>query len=343
MKDTAFATQITTPLLGNDKAPRLSLEYDYATLEEIYMHTVHLPHYQHFHALWHRTLYQPLQRLVATLLDQDASQTTLHLCYVGAGPHLPLFQESELRDVLFSRLSKITLVDICSTALQSCQAQLRHLAPGLSLDTHCIDVTQGMGPAFLALLQDIFYASNSPEEIIARLDTAYHERPLKIACPQSAAVQCDAEVTYSEMMATSTGIAALLAFEIDVQHRFGANTHILAAARRLLQRYNAYAYAQQIEYLGYLTRPGGTIGIAADVEKIFQDPSMPSIPSFSDFPFPTIQQPTLQRMPCSFQEKIVWMDQPQKCALADLNLVSLQPHRHYIGIDVYQRGLSPLE
>lgn len=310
-------------------ANALALQQEYAILQEKYLSNVHLPSYYAARDAWHRSLYQPLQRFVATVMAQSCPRRPLHLCYIGPGPYAPLFTEPHFREAVLARLNRITLVDICSSALARCQRLLHDCAPHLII--HCVrlDVTSGMGHAFLGLLQQIAQQGQIPPS------------PLQACMPPTsprALPPIAADLVYSEMIATATTTAPIFAFELALASLADDDrTELLHAACSLWQEYNELSYRHQLTQYAALTAPDGTIAIAADTAKIFYDTTQPSITSFRTAHFPDIALPQLLKSPGRCEEQIVWMDHPEERVDNQYNVKALQPHCHPVGTEVYQR------
>lgn len=275
-------------------------------LQEGYM-DVHESDYRQASAVWNSSLYAPLQRNMRRLLELTEA-SDLHFVYVAPGPRAPLFDDETFRDLAKQKIRRITLIDISSRILKESESKLRKMFSDIEIDTFELDLTDGLAHSYARSLHD-------------------GNESWKMKLPMSAVPSLNADIVYSEMMATFTGVAALL----EKEKRDGPISDELL---RDWQQFNEASVQRQAAFIARsLLKPKGQLVIATDVKKIFDDQNQETIDAFDLNGFPVLDQYQQQLGPWDSKE-IFWRDE-----LTNENgeLKSRYSHYHLVEFRVYAR------
>ena len=311
-------------------------------LQDTYMREIHLSDYAVSRPLWDATLYRPLQRYVQEV-SRHVAGDNIHLVYVGVGPEAPLFSIAGSEITFAQRVGKLTLIDISEESLKKSSALLRERFPSMEIETRVGDITDGAASRFTQFLAQAVTASASLSEVAHQL--APERAMAEVFASQGANPSSEslaADIVYSEMVATFTGTAAMVAFESELRRKFPftdeTQTQFDEALKRAFecwQAYNDRAYQIQLQWMARLAGPKGIVAVATDTEKRFVDPGESSIFSFTTSSFPEASpNSALQVLPLSMDE-VMWEDSQH--TVQDETLTrALLPHRHVIHFGTYR-------
>ncbi|MBF0104283.1 MAG: hypothetical protein HQM16_03040 [Deltaproteobacteria bacterium] len=328
--------------INNSSNSFFSINKTYGDLQDDYMELIHLPQHNKAQIEWQNTLYEPMQRFVISLIEGYIKKNDIHLCYIGAGPYLPLFGKSVFSKKLLNTISSISFLDISNKSLVECKKKLLVIAPHINVKTYKVDITQGTGENWLGVLKNIIFESLTPEQVLVRLKAFRIESIQETDYKLNFLKSVQADIVYSEMVATFTGTAPLLAFCLAVQNNF---THsltvkkVLRHLRALWQQYNEISYQKQLMMMYELVHSRGLVAVATDVEKILSDGTCELSTSFLTSRFPQPDFHGLNVLKYIPSEKVVWNDVIKNADDSyGLFTSASQAHKHLIDFAVYQKS-----
>ncbi len=326
------------------KKPCVSAIRNNALAQQDYMVNIHVADAEASKEQFEKTLYQPLRRHFQIVLDASNISEKVHLAYIGAGPMTPLFSDPAFRQQLLAKIDTVTLVDVSPVVLELAKEQLQALAPQLTIHTRVADITANAATEFKnsidSLINKISRAKTPAgvRQVFAQLRSleGYKIKPSKSA----SAVKAD--IVYSEMVATFTGTAAMVSIEEAIAAKKIENPALakeleqgLVQLRKYWQAYNDMAYPIQVQEMSHLGSGRALLTLATDVQKKFDNATIPAILSFTSMDFPS----TLQKeRPISFDDE-VWWDDSHRSDDSENDpgqIEALQPHRHRILFRTYQ-------
>jgi SIR2-like domain len=325
---------------------------DYEILQDKYLATIHIPDYTLFTRPWEQTLYEPLRARVSKILQSRTDGAAF--AYIGPGPHAPLFA-SPSRALIARKMEKLCLVDISKKVLEGCKNQLCNAGP--KIDSFQLDISAGSGGR---LAQELMHrlrssknlteldASIDPEKLIAKIVSASNMHEADILFPE-VEFHDKFDIVYSEMVASFTGTAPLMAFDTTLRMRYSTEIgreggresfeRICLKGLRLWQTYNDRVYELQLRAMLPLLRPTGILIVATDVEKKFDDSSVSSVYSFTTRGLPRISTDGL-RLRKLDEELMFWRDHRFNLLteIGGTNVNYFLAHTHRIAIAEYEKG-----
>jgi len=334
----------------------------YDRLQQEYLATVHIPDLTMFQNRWETTLYAPLRSKFINHLPNGIAR---ELLYIGPGPNAPLFRgptSSFAGDTVARRVKKLVLADVCPSVLQDAKQELASRFPDLETQELTIDISGGRGEALLQYLCDSLNSSNSTEELEERLnrDATRLESEsavasgtyLKQACIEQGVTQ-QFDVVYSEMVASFTGTAPVMAFETATKRKFSGQLRAEKGAEilerlttkilNIWQRYNDAVFRLHILSLSHVLKEDGVMIIATDVEKKFAAPGKGSIFSFTSTDLPDVDT-TVARLDMRYMHESAtwWVDQPFDfpITIEGVRAEYFLAHKHRISLVVYKKMRS---
>lgn len=317
-----------------------------ALAQQDYMVKIHVADAEASKEQFEKTLYQPLRRHFVNVLNASNKSEKAHLAYIGAGPMTPLFSDPVFRKQLLAKIDTVTLVDVSPVVLELAKKQLQTLAPQLTIHTRVADITANAATEFKnsidALINKISLAK-TPSGVRRAFDQLRSLEGYNIK-PSSSASAIKADIVYSEMVATFTGTAAMVSIEEAIAAKKTENPALakelelgLDQLRKYWQAYNDKAYPIQVQEMSRLGADGALLTLATDVQKKFDNDTIPDILSFSSMDFPSTTQ---KERPISFDEE-VWWDDSHRSDDSENDpgqIEALQPHRHRILFRNYQNS-----
>jgi len=307
-----------------------------------------MPDYCVFTDPWEQSLYSPLRSDVNAAI-QYFSPVHAHVIYLAPGPHAPaLCDRRNLKMV-----SEITLMDIDAEVVDRAESRLRAYAnPSCPINRVSIDFTAGAGERLAETLLNLLASPaeipvllESPEAILEEIlpESSLTERSemlFDLACQSGLSTR--GAVCFSEMVASFTGTAVLMAFRTELYLGLGATMEpgqldqIMAAAIRLWQRYNDRVFKLHLLFMNRLVYTGGKILIAVDTEKIFDDAAIPKGFSFSQ------EEPPLHDVAeLRFQNvrDLMWRDHPFgfDVSVGRIKVIDFKSHQHKVKLYTYEK------
>jgi hypothetical protein len=330
----------------------------YGRLQDQYTAFIQMQDYGSFSQEWEDTLYQPLRAFTIPMLDRCPPGT--RFAYVAPGPHAPLFNDSEQNRRIDDNIGEIVLIDISRSVLRMAKWHIQqHWKNRSASIVECkFDVTGDAGSEWAGVLGKLL-AAGTLNEIGSALDSLLAPGRYIGTSDDgwSAATGWDQlggpfDFIYSEMIASFTGTAPLMAFETLTRRIFAqdnaldhAVVRIRDKVRLLWQRYNEVVYQQQLRLLARQLAPGGTMVVAFDVEKKYLDSRRPSVYSFTGGTPPKLPSDLGLRMSRDTGNPIWWLDHPEAFAVTE-NTGGHEddyflPHHHRVEVLVYEKARDP--
>jgi hypothetical protein len=327
---------------------------DYASLNRRYTAGIHIPDYNIFTDAWDRTLYGPLRNCVGALLERDAKD--VRFLYIGPGPHAPLFAASGGK--YLDKVGELILVDIDRRALQMAAQDLTR-GFKVNVKTCETDITCGAGAQLTTYLKSLLGRANSLVDVSNALSDlgalnkimsqANANEPsdyLRRAFTKSS-IASDVNLVYSEMVASFTGTAPVMAFDTAMRRKFSEETRVhpalfvkvLKELRELWQRYNDWVYEVQLSALSGVTADGGMIAVATDTRKEFKERTRGSILSFTQADLPQMDLSKIGL--CEVRRQyLTWSDHTSNfpASVEGLDVDYFLAHSHPVHFVVYKKG-----
>ena len=326
---------------------------EYALLQRLYTTQIHMPDYCFFTDPWEQTLYAPLRNSLASAVQENAP-ADVHLLYLAPGSHAPALTN---RRRVVELLSSVSLMDIDPEVVKTAKTNLTsYLHTPIRIDDYTIDFTAGAGQklcdALLALCDHsdpahVITALSTLEQRSAILDNVLPESDIPrlafslLGRAREAGYQELASIAFSEMVASFTGTAVLMAFRSRLYSRCEGRVlpavlaEVMNNAVCIWQQYNDRIYKLHLSFLDKVTHPGGLILVAVDTEKQYDDNRISPVSSFSqkappinDCPGLIVQDP---------QRALFWRDHAFgfDISIGGVPVNDFQSHRHRVELYTY--------
>jgi hypothetical protein len=334
--------------------------HDYRALQQRYLDQVHIPDYGWFTEPWDKSLYGRLRSAVQRAVEELRSEGDSHLAmlYIAPGPHAPLFSDEGARRWAARNVNRLALMDILSSVVFAAESNLKGQLDGqIEIKPFIVDLTGGCGDALCNVLHELI-REDSPEQVLKGIEETEMllERVLGaehipqviasvIQAVRAAGFLEPADVTYSEMVASFMATPPLMAFRSALYAKFaplaeGADwfEQIMDRAERLWRVFNDRAYILHVGIMRELTRPGGLILVALDVEKRFTEPGTTSINSFSTAE-PQVPSEWLLERDQRFEADTMWRDHEHgfSVRVAGITIRDFLPHEHRVKMYAYTK------
>jgi hypothetical protein len=325
----------------------------YATLQEQYSSQVHMPDYRAFSGDWEESLYRPIRDVTRFTTNRSPTLDRGQLLYCAPGPHAPLLDEDgDFR--LASKFDRITLLDIDAAALQSAECKLKALVGDAVVERIALDFSGPFGQRLCNVYSDALRIEDNPAAITARLaevsllsSSIFFDDDQVIAqlCAQVDLASAGRRFTQSvsEMVASFTGTAVWLAFRSALYQRFASVVAppeleiCLHAATLLWQRYNECFLAFHLKFLRYQMLPSGSLSLAFDTRKVYDDPERNVL---SAFPSDTSLAGIVEGQGFRIARHVVlcWRDHPSgfDVSICGIGVSDFQSHTHDVALYVLE-------
>ena len=317
------------------------LDNDFEEMQNLYM-KMHERDYGSHLEEWEQTLYAPLRKYVLSLITKCFSHKKIDFVYIGCGPRSPLFQDINLSHFFESKFRSITLIDISEEALESSYKKLKSIFKNVSISKIKIDITTGYSKYFAELVTQQIKSlnKNSPESHFS-----FKEEKLNVA--QNFIAKdfplLQADLVYSEMVATFTGTAIMLELEKRINHLrtsedFKDETlkNHISEAYESWKRFNYYSFYIQANNALTFTREKGILSTTCDTIKMFDNPKLKNISSFPNNQKVSLENLPLKKIKNLHYPHIWWRDYPTN--EHQDKVTALEAHRHKIEFFTFQKG-----
>ena len=300
--------------------------------------------------------YAGIWQTVLNALGKGLDKT---LAYIGPGPHVPLFT-AKFR-FRFESLEKVLLIDLNHSILKNARRNSEKKFRTINskripqLNELDLDVTGGYGELFSNSIHDALEKSSSLSELHeifqknkTFIDSIFSDKNRAAAEAYFKNKTKKTEtysIVYSEMVASFTGTAPVMAFRSKLFSKYPAEKghsetlHIMFELTNIWKKYNEEIYKLHLDFLSDLTAPGGIVVMAVDTEKIFDDGEDP-IASFPTLSPPEIELKNLTVMENLHVNPIEWRDHDFgfDISLYGYPINDFNPHKHKVYVQTFQKS-----
>lgn len=316
---------------------------------DFYNERIHAPEAEHPIAKvkWETTLSRPLRQNMREIIRRLPGKN-LKMSYIGVG-NAPLFNIKDplTREILGS-VKELHIYDISQAQLEIGLKKIQTLIEALGVSTtvhpHILDVTSGYASEYFKLLGDAVDHAHSMPELLEILNSKNLISQMQIPEVQNRDLMINADLIYSEMVATFPGIPTNIQFENRVREKFGKSPNfdnswhgVSKRLHVLFQQFNYRSVQVQAQLMRSMGRSGSIVAIATDIAKIYDDPKYPSLFSLPEDTLPTIDGLIPISISAVHNSRIMWDDSVHE---TDSSVItpgnhSLQPHKHRVIESVY--------
>lgn len=326
---------------------------DYRAIQQRYLDQVHIPDYGWFSDPWETSLYGKLRPAVLTVLQNMKPASNLSMLYIAPGPHAPLFSNTSLLKEFKRILSNITVCDILPSVVFAAAAKVQPMFEQ-KIESAIEDLTGGCGDALCNVLLEL-----SNEKDIGLLLTKISDTDaiMNLVLPQDSIKVVAASVlekfknsngqhqfnlVYSEMVASFMGTAPMIGFRSAVYKSFQNEDiskidEVIRAAETIWKRFNDAMFDLHVHVLGELVVSTGTLIIATDTQKIFDDQSMARIKNFTTDE-PPVSTSVVHR-DNRFETNFLWRDHSVAfdIKIAGIPVKDFLRHQHRVNLFIYKK------
>lgn len=294
---------------------------------------------------WEKTLHKPLRANMAQIVKNVSRGKKISMAYIGVG-NAPLFRIGDPNTLrILNQLKKLYIFDVSKSQLAEGLANIRKVADSygieIQIEASLLDVTAGFANEYLKSLVSIVDSSSSMAEVSQQMNGNSVLERMREPSLSNLGLPSGIDLIYSEMVATFPGIPANIQFENKLREKFAGRRDfdqlwpgIEKRLHSFFQKFNDLSLQVQARVMSAMGQSGSHLAIATDTTKIYDNPGLPSLFSFTTTHMPAI----LDLIPKWIGEGIKWDDSThdQSQAAVQEGNHALQPHKHLVVEQVYQ-------